>query len=121
MTKNIVLITLDLFLGAFFILMGVLKLWPTVQRELHREVRRHFVQYAKVVPIITWFGGKVSPVLYRKVIGYIELVSGGAILLPLPMIIVHTRVKPFTNVVLFLVMINEIYGHYMVGHKFERK
>ena len=45
--KSIVLITLSLFLGTFFIFIGSLKVTQLMHREMHREIRRNFIQYAK--------------------------------------------------------------------------
>ena len=56
MTK-IVLKSLSVLLGAFFIFLGVLKITPKISRELHKDLRTEYAKYAKVFPLVKarWF------------------------------------------------------------------
>lgn len=112
---SLVLTTLSVFLGMFFVFMGSIKLSQQINREMHREVRRQFVRYAKVVPFATALGLKVSPKHYRLFIGWLELIAG------LSLAFIPGRVKQLSNVLLILMTFGGIYSHYMIGDKFESK
>jgi len=112
---SIVLTTLSIFLGMFFIFMGSIKISQQFNREMHREIRRNFVQYAKVVPLANIFGIKVSPKIYRLVIGWTELISG------LLLVFIPGRVKQIANFVLVCITFGGIYTHFMIGDRFESK
>ncbi|CAG2165474.1 unnamed protein product [Oppiella nova] len=112
---SIVVTTLSVFLGMFFVFMGSIKLNQQINREMHREIRRQFVQYSKVVPMAATLGLKVSPKLYRLFIGWLELIAG------LSMAFIPGRIKLVANVLLLGVTIGGIYTHFMIGDKFESK
>ena len=111
---SIVLNTLSIFLGLYFVLVGVLKVTPFVHKDMHRELRRQFVQFAKLIPLADHFGWKISPKAYRTSIGYTEI--GMGILLCL----VPGRLKQVANVVLLLLTLLMIQAHYMNSDKFDR-
>ncbi|CAG2113264.1 unnamed protein product [Medioppia subpectinata] len=111
---SIVLTTLSVFLGMFFVFMGSIKLNQQINREMHREIRRQFVQYAKVIPMATALGLKVSPKYYRLTIGWLELIAG------ISLAFIPGRVKLVSNVILLGVTFGGIYTHVMIGDKFER-
>jgi uncharacterized membrane protein YphA (DoxX/SURF4 family) len=110
---SIVLTTLSIFLGLYFILVGSLKVTSLIHKDMHRELRRQFVQFVKVIPLADHFGWKVTPQAYRTGIGYTEI--GMGILLSL----VPGRVKQLANTVLLLLTILMIHAHYMTSDKFD--
>lgn len=116
MPKSIVLTTLSVFLGLFFLLMGTLKVSTVINKELHRDVRRTFVHFAKVFPLASWLGFKVSPKYYRLVVGYSELI-GGFVLLFVP----SSRLKHWVTIGLMVVNMNSLLNYWLINDKFERK
>lgn len=115
--KSIVLLTLSLFLGAFFIFIGSLKVTQLIHREMHREIRRNFIQYARVFPLSEkTMGFKLTPKLYRLTAGYLEIVCG-ALLVVLPN---SWRLKNVATVVLLLKNLLALHSHYKLNDKFER-
>jgi uncharacterized membrane protein YphA (DoxX/SURF4 family) len=112
---SIVLRTLSLFLGLFFVFIGSVKISQQINREMHREIRRNFVQYSKVFPLANTLGIKVSPKVFRLIVGWTELICG-VILAFIP-----GRVKQFANFILVFITFGGIYTHLMIGDKFESK
>lgn len=112
--KSIVLTVLSVFLGLFFVFVGVLKVSPAVNREMHREIRKNFVQFAKAFPFASLAGVKVSPKYYRTAVGWIEIVTG------LILALIPGCMKQVANIVLLLVTLLALYTHLMVETKFER-
>ncbi|KAK2715263.1 hypothetical protein QYM36_010044 [Artemia franciscana] len=112
---SVVLKTLSILLGVFFVLVGVLKITPFISRELHRDLRKEFVKYAKVFPLSKTLEFKVSPKWYRRVIGGFE-VALGIVLALIP----HARLRQIANGILTAMMALAIYSHWMVNDKFER-
>lgn len=113
--KSIVLTALSIFLGLFFMLMGTLKVSQVISRDIHRELRRNFIHFAKHVPIAAQLGWTVSPKAYRLAWGYLELASGFLLCF------VPGRVKLVANSVLASLALAAIHHHYAAGDKFERK
>lgn len=111
---SIVLNTLSIFLGLFFILVGSMKISPKINKEMHREIRRNFVQYAKVFPLAKTVGFKVPSKYLRIVVGWLEVISG-AVLIFIPGII-----KQLANVILLILMLGAFYTHTILEDKFER-
>lgn len=115
--KSIVLLTLSLFLGTFFIFIGSLKVTQLIHREMHREIRRNFIQYARVFPLSEkTIGFKLTPKLYRLAIGYLEIVCGSLLVL-LPN---AWRLKNVSTGVLIASNLLSLYSHYKLNDKFER-
>ncbi|XP_076358501.1 putative acetylcholine receptor chaperone [Tachypleus tridentatus] len=112
--KSIVLTTLSVFLGLFFIFVGSMKVTPSINREMHREIRRNFVQYAKVFPFAKALGFKVPSKWMRLVVGWIELVCGTTLVL------IPGNVKQVANVILLVLMLGAFYTHSMLADKFEK-
>ena len=112
---SIVLHTLSIFLGLYFVLVGVLKVTPVLHSDMHRELRRQFVQFSKLVPLADHFGWNISPKVYRCCVGYTEICCG--ILLSL---VPLRRLKQCANSVLLLLTILMIHAHYMNSDKFDR-
>ena len=111
---SIVLTTLSLFLGLFFIFIGTIKVTPQVSKELHREIRRDFVQYAKVFPFQETGGFKVSPKQYRLAVGYFEIGTG------LVLAVIPGFLKQIANFLLLLLTLTDFYTHAAIADKFER-
>lgn len=111
---SIVLNTLSIFLGLYFVLVGVLKVTPFVHKDMHRELRRQFVQFAKLFPLADHFGWKISPRTYRESIGYTEIVMG------LLLCLIPGRLKQVANIILLLLTLLMIQAHYMNSDKFDR-
>nr|CAG4641346.1 EOG090X0IKQ [Eulimnadia texana] len=112
---SIVLKSLSLFLGLFFIFVGILKLTPYFSRELHKDLRKEYVKYAKVFPLTLLFGIKISAKWYRRTVGASEILCG-IILSFIP----HGKSKIAANVTLLILIIGAIYSHWMVEDKLER-
>lgn len=115
--RSIVLTTLSIFLGLFFVFIGSLKVTHAINREMHREIRRNFIQYAKVIPFSQQFAWlKLTPRAYRLAIGWNEIVSGSMLVL-LPN---WLFVKNLANIALFASNALFFYTHVKLGDKFER-
>lgn len=112
---SIVLTTLSLFLGFFFIFVGLIKVSQQINKEMHREIRRNFVQYAKVFPLSKTLGFKVSPKLLRLTVGWTELIAG------ISLVLIPGIIKQIANVVLLCVTIGAVYTHFILNDKFESK
>lgn len=111
---SIVLNTLSIFLGLFFILVGSMKISPKINKEMHREIRRNFVHYAKVFPLAKTMGIKIPSKYLRIVVGWLEVLCG-AVLIFIPGI-----VKQVANVILLFLMFGAFYTHTILEDKFER-
>ncbi|CAL1292662.1 unnamed protein product [Larinioides sclopetarius] len=111
---SIVLSTLSIFLGLFFILVGSMKISPTINKEMHREIRRNFVQYAKVFPLARTLGFKIPSKYFRMVVGWLEVVCG------ISLIFVPGVVKLLANIILLVLMVGASYTHTIIEDKFER-
>ncbi|XP_053202124.1 novel acetylcholine receptor chaperone-like [Panonychus citri] len=112
--KSIVLTTLSIFLGLFFLLIGTLKVSPSVNRDMHREIRRNYVRYAKVFPLPNITGFRVSPKYYRLIVGWSEIIAG------LTLAIIPGRIKQLANWILLILTILGLYTHVVVKDKFEK-
>lgn len=115
-SKNPVLIALSILLGFSFICMGLLKVSQVIDKELHRDVRKTFKNFAKVFPILPNLGVYVSAKYYRLTVGYTELVGGLILLLLLP----FRRIQLLANGSLLIVSLLTVYSHYVLKDKFER-
>ncbi|KAI2797323.1 PI-PLC X domain-containing protein 2, partial [Blomia tropicalis] len=112
---SIVLTTLSLFLGMFFFFMGVIKLSPALNVDIHREIRRRFVRYARVIPFLTVpFGIKISARTYRQTIGIIEIVAG------LALAFLPDRIKLYMNLFLFSITFGAIYTHIAIEDEVDK-
>ncbi|KAJ1528767.1 hypothetical protein ONE63_007154 [Megalurothrips usitatus] len=112
---SIVLKSLSILLGIFFVFVGIMKMSSLISKELHKDLRKEYVKYAKVFPLSDTLDFKVPSKWYRRVVGSLEIISGLAMAL-----IPHAKVKQAANVVLILLMLVAVYSHYMVNDKFER-
>ncbi|XP_026485796.2 novel acetylcholine receptor chaperone [Vanessa tameamea] len=115
MGSSIVLKSLSILLGIFFIFVGITKLTPFISKELHKDLRKEYVRYAKVFPLTTMLDFKVPSKWYRRSVGGLEILFGLALA-----IIPSHKVKNIANVGLVLLMILAAYSHLMVGDPFDR-
>ncbi|CAO1312546.1 unnamed protein product [Diamesa hyperborea] len=112
---SIVLKSLSILLGIFFIFIGFMKISPYISKELHRDLRKHYVKYAKAFPLSSFFEFRVPSKWYRRSIGGLEIVCG-AIMAGFP----NHKVKNVANATLLFLMMLAGYSQYAVSDPFER-
>uniref|UniRef100_T1JC91 Novel acetylcholine receptor chaperone n=1 Tax=Strigamia maritima TaxID=126957 RepID=T1JC91_STRMM len=111
---SVVLKTLSILLGLFFLFVGAMKLTPHISKDMHKDIRKGFIQYAKVFPLSQTLGFKVSSKVYRKCVGWAEVCCG------FTLIFIPGFLKQVANLILLLMMLGAVYTHYAIGEKFER-
>lgn len=111
---SLVLKTLSVLLGLFFIFVGIMKITPRLSKDMHKDIQKSFIRYAKVFPFSQTFGFKVPSKWYRRIVGALETVSGIALVF-LPGVL-----KELANVIILVLMIGATYTHYIIGDRFER-
>lgn len=109
------LVSLSLFLGMFSFFFGLLKISRSLNYDIHREIRRNFVRYAKVMPFVRYFGWSFSSKYYRLLIGWFEIILG-ALLAFCP-----GRTKQIANLLLICITFGAIYTHYAIEDDFNSK
>ncbi|KAK4296813.1 hypothetical protein Pmani_030722 [Petrolisthes manimaculis] len=112
---SIVLKSLSVLLGIFFVFVGTTKLTPKISKELHKDLRKEFARYSKVFPLAQTLEFKVSSKWYRRTVGGLEVACGLCLTF-----IPSKRIKQSANLVLAVMMLFATYNHWMVGDKFER-
>nr|CAG4642190.1 EOG090X0IKQ [Eurycercus lamellatus] len=112
---SIVLKSLSIFLGLFFIFVGIMKITPYISKDLHKDLRQEYVKYAKIIPLGRLLNVKIPSKWYRRIVGGLEIVCGIALTF-----IPHKRTKQVANVVLLSLMVAAIWLHWMVDDKLER-
>lgn len=112
---SIVLKSLSILLGLFFIFVGFIKLSSYISKDLHKDLRKEYVKYAKVFPFSEMFDFKVPSKWYRRVVGSLEIICGMAMAF-----VPNHKVKNGANVCLLLLTLMAVYSHYMVADKLER-
>ncbi|XP_076233280.1 putative acetylcholine receptor chaperone [Calliopsis andreniformis] len=112
---SIVLKSLSVLLGIFFVFVGTMKLTSHISKDLHKDLRKEYVKYAKVFPLSGTLDFKVPSKWYRRVVGSLEIICGLAMA-----VVPSHRIKNASNAVLLLLMLMAVYSHYMVNDKFER-
>lgn len=112
---SIVLKSLSILLGVFFIFVGITKITPFISKELHKDLRKEYVRYAKVFPFSETFDFKLPSKWYRRSVGSLEIIFGLALA-----IIPSHKIKNFANVGLLILMILAAYSHIMVSDPFDR-
>lgn len=113
--SKIVLKSLSILLGAFFIFLGVLKVTPKISRDLHKDLRSEYAKYAKTFPLSKQLDFKVSSKWLRRGVGGTEILTG-VVLLAVP----HRMTKNAANVVLLGVKSLNAYSHWAINDEFER-
>lgn len=114
-STTIVLKSLSVLLGLFFIFIGILKLTPFLSKDLYKDLRKEYVKYAKVFPLTGLMDVKVVSKWYRRCVGVLEVICGLAMAL-----IPNHKIKNTANVTLLMLMLLAVYSHYMVSDPFER-
>ncbi|XP_042238118.1 novel acetylcholine receptor chaperone-like [Homarus americanus] len=112
---SIVLKSLSVLLGIFFIFVGTTKLTPQISKELHKDLRKEFTRYSKVFPLAQTLEFKIPSKWYRRTVGGLEVFCGFCLTF-----IPSKRIKQSANLVLAVMMLFATYNHWMVGDKFER-
>jgi hypothetical protein len=102
-------------LGLFFIFLGVLKITPTISRDLHKDIRTEYAKYAKVFPLAKTLQVKVPSKWYRRIVGGTEIGSGLLMLL-----VPGRKAKNLGNLLLMATKILNLYSHWAINDKFER-
>ncbi|CAG0893435.1 unnamed protein product [Cyprideis torosa] len=112
---SLVLKSLSVLLGLFFVFVGVMKVTPRINRDMHKEIRKEFVRYTKVLPLPVPEGVTITSKWYRRVFGGLEIASGLA-LAAIP----HRKTKLVSNVTLLLLCVLMGYSNFMLNEKFEK-
>lgn len=110
-----VLKTLSVLLGLFFVFVGVIKISSVVSKELHKDLRKEYVKYAKVFPLSELLDFKIPSKWYRRTVGVLEIFFGAALAF-----YPNHKVKNSANLGLLLLTVMAMYSHYMVADRFER-
>merc|ERR1712141_961034 len=113
--SKIVLKSLSVLLGAFFIFLGVLKISPKISKDLHKDLRTEYAKYAKVFPLAKTLEFKVPSKWYRRTVGCLEILSG-----ILMMAIPSRSAKNVANIFLLMLKILNVYSHWAISDEFER-
>jgi len=112
---QLVLKSLSVLLGVFFVFVGVIKVTSMVNKELHKDMRKEFVKYAKVFPLAQTIGFKLPSKWYRRTIGCLEILCG-----LLMAVAPNANLKRGMNAILLLITMLSVYSHLLVDEKFER-
>lgn len=112
---SIVLKSLSVLLGVFFIFVGTMKLSSHISKDLHKDLRKEYVKYAKVFPLSEMLDFKVPSKWYRRTVGALEIACGLAMAF-----IPNHKIKNGANVGLLMLTLMAVYSHYMVNDKLER-
>ena len=113
--SKIVLKSLSILLGAFFIFLGVLKISPKISKDLHKDLRTEYAKYAKVFPLAKMLDFKVPSKWYRRTVGGLEIVSG-----MIMMILPSRSAKNVANILLLVMKTLNVYSHWAISDEFER-
>ncbi|XP_071801498.1 novel acetylcholine receptor chaperone-like [Asterias amurensis] len=68
-------------LGLFFVYNGFGKINPKLNADLHLQMKKHFVNYARVAPLRTYLDKKFKASDYRNFIGGMEIAGGAGMVL----------------------------------------
>ncbi|GJQ70282.1 hypothetical protein Trydic_g22721 [Trypoxylus dichotomus] len=115
MGSSIVLKSLSVLLGLFFIFVGFIKLSSYVSKDLHKDLRKEYVKYAKVFPFAEMLDLKIPSKWYRRTVGSLEIICGLAMVL-----VPNHKIKNGANICLLVLTLMAVYSHYMVADKLER-
>ncbi|VEN51867.1 unnamed protein product [Callosobruchus maculatus] len=112
---SIVLRSLSILLGLFFIFVGLIKISSVLSKDLHKDLRKEFVKYAKVFPFSEMLDFKIPSKWYRRTVGALEIICGIAMAF-----IPSHKIKNIANTCLLTLTLMAVYSHYMVADKLER-
>lgn len=122
--SKIVLRSLSILLGSFFIFLGVLKITPRISRDLHKDLRTEYAKYAKVFPLAKLLDFKLPSKWYRRVVGGLEIVAGFLMMAPVPGSTDNPWrarwLKNGANVLLLGLKVLNVYSHWAINDEFER-
>jgi len=88
---------------------GIVKITDKMAPEVHKQMKRDFVELAKVHPMKVWFGRDVNPQLYCMLTGYIEVICG------LLLYAGPRSLKLASTAVLLILMVVVMQGLYWLG------
>ncbi|CAH3156014.1 unnamed protein product [Porites lobata] len=88
---------------------GFVKITDKMAPEVHKQMKRDFVDLAKVHPMKVLFGRNVNPELHRIMIGYVEVLCG------LLLYAGPRSLKLASTVILLIVMAVMMQGLYWLG------
>merc|ERR1711970_1306491 len=111
----LVIRSLNILLGIFYIFLGLLKITPNIIRDLHKDLRSEYAKYTKVFPFAKSLGYKVPSKWYRRGVGGVEIFCGLVLLL-----IPNRKIKKVANIVLLLTKLLNLYSHFAIEDLFER-
>ncbi|RZC35083.1 transmembrane protein 35 [Asbolus verrucosus] len=112
---SIVLKSLSILLGLFFIFVGFIKLSSYISKDLHKDLRKEYVKYAKVFPLAEALDFKIPSKWYRRTVGALEIICGLAMAF-----VPNHKIKNGANICLLVLTLMAVYSHYMVADKLER-
>ncbi|CAD6223247.1 GSCOCG00011734001-RA-CDS [Cotesia congregata] len=112
---SIVLKSLSILLGIFFVFVGTLKITSYLSKDLHKDLRKEYVKYAKVFPFAELLNFKVPSKWYRRVVGSLEIICGFTMA-----IVPNRKIKNTSNVILLCLMLMAVYSHHRLDDKLER-
>ncbi|KAK3717905.1 hypothetical protein RRG08_053105 [Elysia crispata] len=111
---SVVLKVLGITLGLFFIFVGTIKLTPSVNSDIYKEMRKTYIRNSKVFPLVKQTGWKPNPHTYRKTVGSTEIICGALLaFLPGPL-------KEVANVCLLTITLNDIYAHWALDEGLDK-
>ncbi|XP_030755188.1 transmembrane protein 35A [Sitophilus oryzae] len=110
-----VLKSLSVLLGLFFIFVGIIKISSVISKDLHKDLRKEYVKYAKVFPLAEALNFKIPSKWYRRTVGVLEIIFGAALAF-----YPNHKIKNGANVGLLVLTFMAVYSHYMVADHFER-
>ena len=114
--SKIVLKSLSILLGAFFIFLGALKVTPKISRDLHKDLRTEYAKYAKAFPLAKQLDFKVSSKWLRRGVGATEILAGVVLLaVPHRLTKVWAPPKQSTNPLLFEVALTPLSQYWTSG------
>ncbi|KAM9241728.1 transmembrane protein 35B [Dugong dugon] len=98
----LLLATLRVLLGGFFVLTGAAKLSEQISAPVSEQMKALFVQFAEVFPLKV-FGYQPDPMSYQATVGWLELLAGLLLVLGSPIL------QEISNLLLTLLMIGAIF------------
>ncbi|GFR87596.1 transmembrane protein [Elysia marginata] len=111
---SVVLKVLGITLGLFFIFVGTIKLTPSVNGDIYKEMRKTYIRNSKVFPLVKQTGWKPNPHTYRKTVGSTEIICGAFLaFFPGPL-------KEVANVCLLTITLNDIYAHWALDEGLDK-
>ncbi|XP_038059668.1 transmembrane protein 35A-like [Patiria miniata] len=97
-------------LGLFFIYSGFAKLNPMLNADLHSNMKKHFVNYARVAPLRTYFDKRFKASDYRQFVGGMEIAGGTG------MVLLSGRLSlPASQLIVLLSAAFMIHTHIVLG------